>query len=41
MLCIFCARDREKAYGSFNKNNHAIFSGEEKYNEEAFQGVLF
>ena len=25
----------------FNKNNRAIFSGEEKYNEEVFQGVYF
>ena len=39
-MYFLCARSGE-GLTSFNKNNHAIFSGEEKYNEEAFQGVFF
>ena len=39
-MYFLCARSGE-GLTSFNKNNHAIFSGEEKYNEEAFPGVFF
>ena len=39
-MYFLCARSGEGLI-SFNKNNRAIFSGEEKYNEEVFQGVYF
>ena len=39
-MYFLCARSGEGLI-SFNKNNRAIFSGEEEYNEEVFQGVFF